>query len=125
MGSNWSYGVDPTTGVQGIKFDTGYSSGGSSDGNSGNGDNSGGSGGNGGNGNGRGNRPKRMAILENAAAIEDYGETRLISITLEGNHSFGTVSVTIKAAQLVWTDEVTVSSGASTSTANGGCDSIQ
>lgn len=87
---------DPTTGAVGMKFDIGYESSSPSDG-----------GGNGG-GNGGGKGGKKSASIVRpvyaktmnptiAAFFEAGLETRVISITLDGNFQFGAVTVTTKA----------------------------
>ncbi|MCB9451111.1 MAG: hypothetical protein H6672_06705 [Anaerolineaceae bacterium] len=82
---------DPTTGMAGMKFDTGYESTDPTDGNDG-GNNKG----------GKKNASIRQPIYAKtlspvmAAAFFEL-ETRVISITLDGNYQFGAVTVTTKA----------------------------
>lgn len=98
----WSWiEVDPTTGAKGMKFDIGYSptSGGSTSGGT-----------SGGNGNGGG--PKKGTVkgyrfdLLSVLAVGGT-ETRVISITLDGNYDFGSVTVTTKSgATQIGTDTI-------------------
>ncbi len=93
--------VDPTTGAKGMKFDIGYSptsSGGTSSG--------------GGNGGSNGGGPKKSAVkgfhIAPFSVLAVGGtETRVISITLDGNFDFGSITVTTKSgATQIGTDTI-------------------
>ena len=91
------YQQDPTTGVFGIKFDTGYEGGeggGDNGGNNGGGNNGGGIGG--GNGGGKGNGNAKALTLG-----EETTETRFIVVTLSGYVDIEELDVTVKAGQEV------------------------
>lgn len=84
---------DPTTGMQGLKFDIGYEGG-----------DSGGGGGNGANtGNGKGGKNARSKMLNRslrgylAQTTSTTGEARIIVLTLTGEYRLGAITVTTKA----------------------------
>ncbi len=105
------YGLDPTTGVTGIKFDTGYE--GNCD--SGNNDNEGGNprGNNGGGNRGNGNAwaPDGTTFLTSASfkmqnvassSTEDIDEvSREVTLLISGNYDFGNLDVAVKAGENV------------------------
>jgi hypothetical protein len=95
----YSYGKDPTTGVTGVKFDTGYESGGGSGDNGGNGGN-GGNGSNG-NGNGRGKASLTDIVLVSSNHGTHNEEVRDVFLTLGGYFQWDITEVTVKAGQEV------------------------